>query len=332
MNLIELKNKENFSLWLDYLSREFIEKELRDYIELGISGVTTNPAIFYEAFKTPFYKDLIIKAKEAAKKSGKKIKPYEIYENIVVEDIKLAGKMLEPVHKASNGRDGFVSIEVNPAYCSNAEKTIEEARRLYEAISLPNVMIKIPATFAGYKAMDVLSNEGININATLIFSKAQAKKVAATISNSVHSVLSVFVSRLDSYALKEGLSEMESFMLGIYNATCVYNNVHQNANKRVLFASTGTKSEKLEPTYYIDKLLFKNTINTAPLKTCDAFLERGDAHILNPTLNYTLISYFKGIEPKIDVELMQGILLEQGLEAFKDSFKAIERLIEETKV
>ena len=156
---------EKFSLWCDFVEKRFLQGEFLTLIDGGkINGATSNPAIFKSAFLTsPAYKE----AKDSL--VGKNSK--EIYEALAISDIMQAADVLRPLY--DNGDDGFISIEVDPFLSDDAQGTIEEGRRLVKAINRPNVMIKVPATNAGFEAMSVLMGDGIHVNATLVFSTKQ---------------------------------------------------------------------------------------------------------------------------------------------------------------
>ena len=161
------------SIWVDYLERDFLDKEFKELVESGlVNGITSNPAIFANAItKSQAYKDDI---------SHLKGTPKEIYEKLATKDIQKACDILKDKYK--DGDDGFASIEVSPDLANNTKGTIDEALRLVEVIDRENLMIKIPATEAGFEAMEELAKRGININATLVFSPYQANRCAQALS------------------------------------------------------------------------------------------------------------------------------------------------------
>ncbi|WP_298694915.1 transaldolase family protein, partial [uncultured Sulfuricurvum sp.] len=183
-----------FALWADFIERTFLEREFKILIDKGIvNGATSNPAIFKNAILTsPAYKEQLSMLGN--------LSPKEKYEAVAMYDIQKAADILRPLYDA--GDDGYVSIEVDPYLCDDAGGTIAEGIRLHRSIGRPNVMIKVPATEAGYQAMEALASEGIAVNATLVFSVDQALKCAEAFAKaskkaSVDTVISVFVSRID---------------------------------------------------------------------------------------------------------------------------------------
>ncbi|HZE20687.1 MAG TPA: transaldolase family protein, partial [Desulfobaccales bacterium] len=162
------------SIWLDYIRRKLIDSgELKKLIdEDGLKGVTSNPSIFDKAIAGSDDYDQDIKKLAL---EGKSIK--EIYETLTVADVGAAADLFRPVHDRLDGKDGFVSLEVNPHLAHDTEGTIKEARHLWQALDRPNVLIKVPATKAGLPAIKQLISEGINVNVTLLFGLPRYKEV-----------------------------------------------------------------------------------------------------------------------------------------------------------
>lgn len=196
------------SIWMDNLTRDLIQSgELKRMVEEGeIQGITSNPSIFEKAIAGNQLYDADIEAGIKAKKSVQ-----EIYESLVFSDIRNACDILRPIYDSTDGLDGYVSIEVPPNIAHDTETTIQEARRYYQAIGRPNVMIKIPGTDKGLPAVEQVISEGINVNVTLLFSVDSYKETAwAYIRglekraekgeeiNKISSVASFFLSRIDS--------------------------------------------------------------------------------------------------------------------------------------
>ncbi len=329
---MSLKKEINFSIWCDFIERDFLEGEFKQLIDDEIiHGATSNPAIFEQAIKnSPAYKQQleILQSNE----------PKRIYEELALTDIKTAANLLKPLHR-NNNDDGFISIEVDPTLCDDMMGTIEEGARLHKLLGSDNVMIKIPATEAGYGAMKELSAMGININATLVFSPAQAIRCALAINEGmsktnkdVKGVISVFVSRFDRMCDSELKSKgLQTSKLGIMNAIKCYYEVlkFKNENIRTLFASTGVKGDDLPASYYVDNLLFPNSINTAPLNTIKEWLSDGvketpEKYYSESDCDEFLLELEKN---GIDLEAVYSKLLDDGLSSFKDSFKGMLEMI-----
>ncbi len=318
-----------FALWADFIERTFLEEEFKELISKGIvNGATSNPAIFKNAILTsPAYKEQLSTLFH--------LSPKEKYEAVAIYDIQSAADILRPLYDA--GDDGYVSIEVDPFLCDDANATIEEGIRLHTTIERPNVMIKVPATEAGYMAMEALASQGIPVNATLIFSVEQALKCAeaferASHKASVDTVISVFVSRIDR-AIDETLREkgVKTGWMGIVNAADIYNRVEALSvpKCRVLFASTGVKGDEYRASYYIDELLAPNSVNTAPIGTIDAFV-KGDDRVIKLPLSQQLIDEHAEAVRNAGVHMDQVIKtqIDEGLEAFKVAFGEILNALE----
>lgn len=319
-------NDIDFSLWADFIERDFLAGKFKELIASGtVNGATSNPAIFKNAF-------LNSSAYEAQKKElGLKGKP--LYEALAITDIRTAADILRPLY--DKGDDGFVSIEVDPFFCDDTAATIEEGMSLYKAIDRPNVMIKVPATNAGYEAMRTLLSKGIHVNATLVFSYGQAKKIldaykAANAPEGTKLVISVFISRFDRL-LDDRLPDDLKGMAGVLNASKIYNLVEKAGHKDVktLFASTGVKSPYYAPSYYVDELIGANAINTAPIETIDAFVANGEKSPVLPRDDAKIDQFFMVLNSRgINFQGVCDELLEDGLLQFKDAFKAIIKALE----
>lgn len=195
------------SIWLDNISRSMIKSgKLSELISMGLRGMTSNPTIFDKAISSGQDYSKAIKELHAMGKSV-----FEIYDDLTVRDVQDAADIFMPVYENTNGLDGYVSLEINPKLAFQTEETVNEGKRLHEKVNRPNVMFKVPATWAGFTAAEELLTEGINVNVTLIFSVEQYRKTAGAylkgmrrlISKQGHpgrtaSVASVFVSRIDT--------------------------------------------------------------------------------------------------------------------------------------
>lgn len=324
-------NNINFSLWCDFLQRDFINGEFKELISSDtINGATSNPTIFKNAFcNSSDYENVI--------KSCKFKHPKTVYEILATQDIRLAAEKL--LKNYANNDDGFVSIEVDPCLYDDAEGSFKEGKNLYSTIGMPNVMIKIPATKAGFETMNELMKKGININATLVFSPQQALDCLDSFENATNefikrfpkanlpqAVISVFVSRFDRL-LDTKMSEksLPTSQIGIMNASKIYNIIQKKnlPNVKTLFASTGVKGDSLHKAYYVKELLYKNSINTAPLETIKAF---GDVHFEEKSpLSDDSIDKFFDVVKKADIDMTKVYkdLLNDGISSFVKSFEDI---------
>lgn len=315
-----------FSLWADFIERDYLDNEFKDLIQEGIiNGATSNPAIFKNAIlNSPAYKEQLA--------SLKGLSPKEKYEAVAIFDITKAADILKPLY--DKGNDGYVSIEVDPFLSDDASGTIAEGKRLFKAIGRKNVMIKVPATKAGYIAMEELTASGIPVNATLIFKKQQAISCAKAFEAGVKkngaivsTVISIFVSRvdraIDAMLLKNGI---EVSLSGIYNSADIYNTIEEMhvPGCRVLFASTGVKDDSLAAHYYIDGLLAYNSVNTAPIDTIKAFHANGVKKKALPLSNEIIDQHFAKLESiGIDMQEVLDKQISDGLLAFEDAFRDI---------
>ena len=321
---MSLKNI-NYTIWCDFIEREFLEKDFKNYINSGmIHGATSNPAIFEQAItKSNAYMTQI--------KTLNHKTPKEIYEILAIQDIKRAAELLLPLYQNDNN-DGFISLEVDPKLCNDPLGTIEEGARLFETINMPNVMIKIPATEAGYMAMRELTKMGVNVNATLIFSPQQTKECTKALNDGISQstkptkgVVSVFVSRFDRI-VDEKLPNDKKAKLGIVNATKCYYEVQniKNDNIRILFASTGVKGDALKANYYIDELAFTNCVNTAPLTALNAWIDNRDKKMAQSFSLEQCDEFLSSmINYDIDLNKLYDELLNDGLKSFVESFDNI---------
>ncbi|AFL67554.1 transaldolase [Sulfurospirillum barnesii] len=323
-------NELKFSLWCDFVERSFLENEFSSLVEKNIvNAATSNPSIFKSAFLgSPAYKE----AKTLLE--GRPAK--EIYETLAIQDIQCAaGKLLSAYE---SGNDGFISIEVDPFLCDDAKATIEEGKRLFKAIAYPNVMIKVPATEAGFVAMEALLSEGIHVNATLVFSKQQTQNCLDAFSRAnlllkekgveslPKAVISIFVSRFDR-KLDDMLSKIDFPMgrVGIMNALRCYECIKAYGleNVRALFASTGVKGDRFREDYYIRELLVENTINTAPLDTIHAFVASKECKAIEYT-SEMIENFFNALAAnEIYLDEVSDTLMDEGLRAFKEAFVEI---------
>ncbi|MBW2260216.1 MAG: transaldolase, partial [Deltaproteobacteria bacterium] len=292
------------SVWLDNISRSIIESgRLQEMIALGVRGVTSNPTIFDNAISDSSDYDEKIRELHKGGKST-----FEIYDDLTIRDIQDAADMFKPVYEKTNGLDGYVSLEINPELAYKTQETIEEGRRLHKKVDRPNLMLKVPATEEGFGAIEALLGDGINVNITLIFSLDQYIKTAQAFLGGLNrllanqgdisrvaSVASVFVSRVDTAADKmiddAAKHELEPLKgkAAVANCHLIYSKYVEIFSgkafeelekkgarvQRVLWGSTGTKNPAYSDIKYVTELIGKNTVNTVPDKTLEAFLDHG---------------------------------------------------------
>ncbi len=351
-------NDAGTSMWFDFIRRDLLENGgLADLVAEGIRGVTSNPSIFEKAIAgSQEYDDDI----RAALRDEPDSSINDLYESFAIGDIRAAADILHPVYEASEGADGFVSLEVSPLLAADTDATVVEARRLWAAVDRPNVLIKVPATEEGVPAIETLIGEGINVNVTLIFSLAHYEAIArayirgleaADDPSRIASVASFFVSRVDTLTdtlLTEVGTEEALALLGRAGvANCkqayrLYEELfgddtfgHLAARgarpQRLLWASTGTKNPEYSDVLYVEELVGPNTVNTAPPATIDAFRDHGE--VRGATLLEAWPEADAAIEGLaavgVDFEAVTGQLQEDGVEAFSAAFRALMAALEE---
>jgi transaldolase len=300
------------AVWLDFIDRKILETGgLKKLIaEDGLKGVTSNPSIFEKAMgEGPDYDERL----RAFLAQGR-AEAAEVYEHLAIGDIQDAADQLRPVYDATNGADGFVSLEVSPYLALDTQGTVKEARRLWAMVDRPNLMVKVPGTEAGVAAIRTLVGEGININVTLLFALTaylavaeahitglEAFKAGGGDVGKVAGVASFFVSRIDTQIDKKidqrvtaGDRDADALKalrgkVAIANAKVAYQDYLKliatprwkalaaagARPQRLLWASTGTKDPAYSDVLYVEPLIGPNTINTMPPKTMDAFRDHG---------------------------------------------------------
>ncbi len=311
-NTIEQLLAEGQSVWLDDIGRGMINSgELKRRVEeIGIRGLTSNPTIFEKAISSGTdYDDAILNLLRQG------LAAPQIFEAVEVEDIRNAADVLRPVYDESEGKDGFVSIEVSPGAARDANLTREEVERLWNAVDRPNLMVKIPGTAEGAPVVEEMLRKGININITLLFSIENYERVALAFVSAVEarvaagepvdrlsSVASFFVSRVDTLVDKQLDEKIASSSgndnellqslhgkVAVANAQLAYAKFLEIFEsdrfaalraagaqvQRPLWASTGTKNPAYSDVLYIETLIGPDTVNTMPVKTLTAFLDHG---------------------------------------------------------
>jgi len=366
VNPLRQLNEHGQSVWLDNLSRTLITSgDLRRLIEGdGISGITSNPAIFKAAIVgSNAYDDQIRDL------SPRGMETIALYEALAIDDIRAAADLLHPVFDAANGTDGFVSLEVNPHLARDTRGTVAEAERLWLTVDRENVFIKIPGTPQGMPAIEEALYRGINVNVTLLFSLGAYKDVMLAHQKAlarrqvdglplatVASVASFFLSRIDSMVDKRldaitGANAAEAKALrgatAVASAKAAYRMWQETyggrqweklaeAGARVqkpLWASTSTKDPAYPDTKYVEPLVGEQTVNTMPDATIEAFRDHGK---VIPGSVEQLVDEAKRVPirlAKLGVNLSQvtDALVEEGIAKFNEPFDALLKSLEEKR-
>ena len=332
------------SLWLDNIARALLTSgTLRRYIDdFSVTGLTSNPSIFDHAIKNSTFYDDAIRQKKKEGKSGE-----ALFFELAIEDLKQAADLFRPVHNATAGMDGWVSLEVSPSLAYDSASTVKEAIRLHAQAQRPNLFIKIPGTSEGRTAIEEAIFAGVPVNVTLLFSREQyiaaveaylrgiERRIAAGIDPKVRSVASMFISRWDK-AVMGKVPERLQDRLGIAIAKRTYQAyrdllasprwrkaVGAGAQpQRLLWASTGTKDPKASDVLYIRALAAPDTINTMPEETLLAFADHGALGELLPEDGgdgESVIAAFA--KAGVDHEQLAADLQREGAVSFVESWK-----------
>jgi len=344
------------AIWLDFISRDLVRSgDLAKLVEGGITGVTSNPTIFQKSIAAGTVYDEDIRRLAVEGKSA-----VEIYEALAMADVGEAADCLRPVYNETHGRDGFVSIEVDPKLAHDTNPTIAEARRLFKTIGRPNVMIKVPATEAGLPAVATLIGEGINVNVTLVFAVSMYEQVVRAYLEGlrrlqdtgrplglVSSVASFFVSRVDTLTdniLQHRISHGEPHLEPLFGLAAVanakiayshYKRVFEGAGfepfrsagarpQRPLWASTSTKNPNYPDTKYVDPLIGVNTVNSVPPNTLDGVADHAvTAQTIEQDQEQAAATMDELAGIKVDMDWVTATLLDEGVRAFVDSFEKL---------
>jgi transaldolase len=339
------------SVWIDFLSRKFVKDgDLAGLVGDGVVGVTSNPTIFQGAIaEGDAYDDQIREL------SSSESEPKEIFLALARDDIRDACDVLRPVWDEGEGRDGWVSLEVDPNLAHDTEATIAEAKRLHALVEKPNLLIKIPATREGLPAIEETIASGIPVNVTLIFSLERHREVADAYvrglqrlvesggdPSKIASVASFFVSRVDTEADRRldelgGHDELKG-TLAIANAKLAYVTYHEVFSgpeweklaaagatpQRCLWASTSTKNPEYRDVVYVEELIGPETVNTMPRETVEAFQDHGK---VERTLDQDVEGARRVLQAfadsGIDYEDVVQTLEREGVEKFAKSFREL---------
>src|SRR3954468_10294028 len=339
------------SVWIDYLSRAFVKDgDLKGLVDQGVVGVTSNPTIFQGAIAEGDAYDDQIRELSATYDD-----PKEIFWQLAKDDIRDACDILRRVYDDGEGKDGWVSLEVDPNVAHDTDKTKSEAIRLHELVDRPNLFIKIPATTEGLQAIEDTIAAGIPVNVTLIFSLERHRAVMEAYIRGVRrfvdgggnpsklaSVAYFFVSRVDTEADKRldeigGHDELKG-KLAIANAKLAYQAYKEAFSgerwqkladkgasaQRCLWASTSTKNEDYRDVIYVEELIGADTVNTMPLETVEAFQDHGEvAETLEQDVDDARSLLEKLEEAGIDYSDVVRVLEEEGVQKFSDAFKEL---------
>jgi transaldolase/glucose-6-phosphate isomerase len=356
-NRLASLNELGQSIWLDFIRRNLLGSEefqlllRRDLV----MGVTSNPAIFEKAIASgDEYRGELQRQKAACAAD-----PKAVYEQLALADIRRACALLQPTYAATKRRDGYVSLEVSPKLAHDTAGTLEEARRLWGGVGAPNLMIKVPATAAGVPAIRTLISEGINVNVTLLFADSAYRKVAEAYTagleelavrggdlSGVASVASFFVSRVDSAIdpqldekakdpAKRALATKLRGKIAIANAKLSYQSYAEwiatprwkalarkgAQTQRLLWASTGTKDAKYSDVLYVEELIGRDTVNTVPPQTLDAFRDHGRPRESLAENTEQWLGHLRELESLgISLDAATAKLLDEGVKLFDQAF------------
>lgn len=340
------------SIWLDYIDRTMLhngdlERRLTDEV---LTGMTSNPTIFEKSLAEGSAYD------EQLRSAPPQLQPWQLFELVETEDVRAACDVFADVYNSTGGKDGFVSIEVSPGVSHDADKTVEEACRLWQTVNRPNVMVKVPGTQEGSKAIYRLLAEGINVNITLLFAvEAYEAVVEAYISaledrakrgepvDRLASVASFFVSRVDTEVDKrlEAIGGDATKLEGkaaIANAKMAYAVFQQKFSgprwealkskgarvQRPLWASTSTKNPAYRDVMYVEQLIGPDTVNTMPPKTIEAFRDHGVvARTIDANVDQARAELDALQRVQVDMKDVTDVLLREGIVSFENSFQAL---------
>jgi transaldolase len=354
------------SIWLDFIRRGMLESgELQELIEEdGLRGVTVNPSILDEAIRqTDDYEEAIDELIAAGRTAR------EIYETLAIEDVQRAADLFRSTYDGSDGRYGFVSLEVSPRLAYDTESTIERVRYLWKELDRPNVMIKVPATEEGLPAIEQLTADGINVNVTLLFGLERYRKVAHAYIGGIEkrlsdgepveriaSVASFFLSRIN-VLVDPMLEEMinaggtkgekaerirgETAIASAKLAYQIFRQVFEQGRfldaveegarvQRLLWASTSTKNPEYSDIKYVEPLIGPKTVNTLPLRTIDAYRDHGEPDSRIEEGVADAQEAMKTLEELgIDIDEVTAQLEKEGVDKFVASYDQLMEALEE---
>nr|MBC7613644.1 transaldolase [Pseudopedobacter sp.] len=359
MNPLNKIREHGQSIWLDLLDREIMNSgKLQSLIDDDdLRGLTSNPSIFEKAISgSSDYNDDIDKLSKKETDNG------VIFFDMAIDDIQRAADIFKPVYDKTNGKDGFVSLEVSPLLAQDTEGTIAQVRDLWKRVNRQNVMIKIPGTKEGLPAIRQCLSEGINVNVTLLFGLPRYREITEAFMGgledrlkanqsikNVSSVASFFLSRIDVMVDpmidQKGLKTLRG-EIAVASAKGAYQiyldmvssdrfkklEVEGAQPQRVLLASTSTKDDSFSDVKYVEDLIGKDTINTLPIETIDAFRDHGkvsDSITKDAKHAHYILEELK--KNGIDIDEITQKLEEEGIDKFKTAYDSLLKSIEDQK-
>ncbi len=347
------------SVWLDYIDRALFQDGTLERLiaDDGLAGMTSNPAIFEKAIAdTDHYTTAIA----ALVRQG--MTTEKIYEALAIDDVRHAADLLRPVYEASDGRDGYVSLEVSPLLADDTGATVKDARRLWDRLARANVMIKVPATRAGIPAVSQLIREGINVNVTLLFSvgryveaaHAYVEGLARRLDDGkpvdrVASVASFFLSRIDTKvdalldqlsapgdgptpARLRGEAATASAALAYRQFMQLYATPrwadlagHGARAQRLLWASTSTKDPSYSDIKYVEADVYPDTVNTLPMESLAAYRDHGRPELRDASVaaEHALATMKHLADLGINVAQVDNELEREGIRKFVEPYEKL---------
>jgi transaldolase len=349
MNRLKQLQEAGVSIWLDTLSRDLLDSgDFARLVERGVTGATSNPTIFAKAITgSDAYDDQLRDA------SARGIEdPKELFFDLGLDDIRAAAGHLRAVYDGTGGGDGFVSFECTPDLADDTDGTIEQALDLWGRLSLPNVMIKVPATEAGVPAIEELTARGVNVNVTLLFSIQRYEQVMDAFMaglerrlsegesiDGIASVASFFVSRVDTKADKQLPDDSPlRGRIAVANAHLAFARYEKHfagerwakleergaKRQRPLWASTGTKDPAYSDVLYVENLIAPGVVNTMPMATIEAFADHGDVEkATDVDLAEDERVIREAADAGVDIDRVTSELEREGVESFMDSYREL---------
>lgn len=351
------------AIWLDHFDRELLQGKLGRLIEQdALKGLTSNPSILGKAFSGAAYEAEI----ESQSKDCRSAK--ELYEAMALEELRAAADIFRPLYEGTEHLHGWVSLEVDPRLANDVEATFEEGQRLFQQLARPNAFVKVPATAEGVIALERLIRSGVNVNVTLLFGLPRYREVVEAYVRGierriedgnpvedVRSVASFFLSRIDS-AIDPTLRELSThggsaaalaaeITGGIAIASAklahqIYRELHTTQRYKrltsrgarpqwLLWASTSTKDPSYDELKYVEALIGRETINTLPPKTLDAYRRHGKpADRLTENIEQSRVVLNRLAEVGIDIDKVTAELETQGVEKFRKPFNDVLALLD----